>query len=139
MDQILEQLQCVMDQAVKEKFIAGASLLVRQNGEEKWYCKSGMRDLENGLEIERDTIFRLYSMSKPVTAAAAMILIERGLLDLGEPVSKFLPGFSNQKVAEGNQSVSPKREINIKDLLCMTSGLSYPNEMTVAGRSRESI
>ena len=59
MDQILEQLQCVMDQAVKEKFIAGASLLVRQNGEEKWYCKSGMRDLENGLEIERDTIFRL--------------------------------------------------------------------------------
>ncbi len=134
MDQILEQLQCVMDQAVKEKFIAGASLLVRQNGEEKWYCKSGMRDLENGLEIERDTIFRLYSMSKPVTAAAAMILIERGLLDLGEPVSKFLPGFSNQKVAEGNQSVSPKREINIKDLLCMTSGLSYPNEMTVAGR-----
>lgn len=139
MEHVLERLQSIMDQAVEEKFIAGASLLVRKNGEEKWFCKSGMADLEKGKSIERDTIFRLYSMSKPVTAAAAMILVERGLLDMGEPVSKFLPGFANQKVAVGNQSVSVKREMNIKDLLCMTSGLSYPNETTHAGREAASV
>lgn len=139
MEHVLERLQSIMDQAVEEKFIAGASLLVRKNGEEKWFCKSGMADLEKGKSIERDTIFRLYSMSKPVTAAAAMILVERGLLDMGEPVSKFLPGFANQRVAEGNQSVSVKREMNIKDLLCMTSGLSYPNEATPAGREAASV
>lgn len=139
MEHVLERLQSIMDQAVEEKFIAGASLLVRKNGEEKWFCKSGMADLEKGKSIERDTIFRLYSMSKPVTAAAAMILVERGLLDMGEPVSKFLPGFANQRVAEGNQSVSVKREMNIKDLLCMTSGLSYPNEATLAGREAASV
>lgn len=139
MEHVLERLQSIMDQAVEEKFIAGASLLVRKNGEEKWFCKSGMADLEKGKSIERDTIFRLYSMSKPVTAAAAMILVERGLLDMGEPVSKYLPGFANQKVAEENQSVSVKREMNIKDLLCMTSGLSYPNEATPAGREAASV
>ena len=133
MDGTLERLQGVLDRAVEEKFVAGASVLVRKDGEEKWFCKSGMRDLEQGLEVERDTIFRMYSMSKPITAAAVMILAERGLLDLGEPVSKFLPGFRGQKVAQGNLSVSVKREMNIKDLLCMTSGLSYPDASTAAG------
>lgn len=139
MDGTLERLQGVLDRAVEEKFVAGASVLVRKDGEEKWFCKSGMRDLEQGLEVERDTIFRMYSMSKPITAAAVMILAERGLLDLGEPVSKFLPGFRSQKVAQGNLSVSVKREMNIKDLLCMTSGLSYPDASTAAGREAAEV
>lgn len=139
MDGTLERLQGVLDRAVEEKFVAGASVLVRKDGEEKWFCKSGMRDLEQGLEVERDTIFRMYSMSKPITAAAVMILAERGLLDLGEPVSKFLPGFRGQKVAQGNLSVSVKREMNIKDLLCMTSGLSYPDASTAAGREAAEV
>ena len=133
------RLQGVLDRAVEEKFVAGASVLVRKDGKEKWFCKSGMRDLEQGLEVERDTIFRMYSMSKPITAAAVMILAERGMLDLGEPVSKFLPGFRSQKVAQGNLSVSVKREMNIKDLLCMTSGLSYPDASTAAGREAAEV
>lgn len=139
MDGTLERLQGVLDRAVEEKFVAGASVLVRKDGKEKWFCKSGMRDLEQGLEVERDTIFRMYSMSKPITAAAVMILAERGMLDLGEPVSKFLPGFRSQKVAQGNLSVSVKREMNIKDLLCMTSGLSYPDASTAAGREAAEV
>lgn len=139
MDETLKRLQRVLDQAVEEKFIAGASVLVRQNGEERWYCQSGMRDIKQSLPVERDTIFRLYSMSKPVTAAAVMLLVERGCLDMGDPVSKFLPGFRGQRVAEGNLSVSVKREMNVKDLLCMTSGLSYPDESTPAGREAAAV
>ena len=106
MEDTRSRLQEVLDQAVRERFVAGASVLVLQGGKERWFCKSGMRDLENGLEMERDTIFRLYSMTKPVTSAAVMILLERGLLDLGEPVAKFLPGFQWQKVADGRLTVS---------------------------------
>lgn len=133
MEDTRSRLQEVLDQAVRERFVAGASVLVLQSGKERWFCKSGMRDLENGLEMERDTIFRLYSMTKPVTSAAVMILLERGLLDLGEPVAKFLPGFQRQKVADGRLTVSVRRDVTVKDLLSMTSGLSYPDASTVAG------
>lgn len=106
--------------------IAGANLLVIHRGNEILYHEDGFADIENKIPIKRDTIFRLYSMSKPITAAAAMILLERGEIDLYEPVSKFLDGFRNQMVCKDGSLVPAEREVNILDLLSMTSGLVYP-------------
>ncbi len=120
-----QQLEKVLRCAIGNKECAGANLMVLKEGKEIFYHEDGYADLEEGLHIKRNTIFRMYSMTKPVTAAAAMILLERGVIDLYEPVSKFLPGFKNQAVAEGDQLFSVEREVNVKDLLSMTSGLVY--------------
>lgn len=130
-----ERLHQIMKRAVEEKLVAGVNFLVWENGKELVYAQAGMADRENHKKMSRDTIFRLYSQSKPVTAAAAMILMERGLIDLYEPVSKFLPEYANVKVAAANGLVAPQREMLVADLLNMTSGLSYPDETTVAGKA----
>jgi CubicO group peptidase (beta-lactamase class C family) len=90
----------------------------------------GNQDVEKRQPITDDTIFRIFSMSKPVTAVAAMILIERGLLKLDDPVSKFIPEFSTCKVyVSGDTSTlkteSPKQHVTIKHLLTHTSGIAY--------------
>ncbi len=88
---IKEKISKVMKQAVDHCEVMGVNLLVEKGGEELLYCEEGMADRENRRLISRDTIFRLYSQTKPVTAACAMILMERGLLDPGEFVSEYLP------------------------------------------------
>lgn len=82
--EIKEKMQEMLDAAVANKELAGGSMLIRQGGEEICYLESGMADKEKGEAIRRDHIYRLYSMSKPVTGAAAMILFEQGKLDLAE-------------------------------------------------------
>ena len=78
--------------------VMGANFLIKKGNEELVYAQAGMADREAEKPIERNTIFRLYSMTKPVTAVAAMILMERGMLDLYEPVADILPAFAHQKV-----------------------------------------
>ena len=121
----LEQIQNILDLSVKNGEIAGANVLIYQNGEEQYYCDSGYADIEKNIPIKRDTIFRLYSMTKPVTGAAAMALVEKGMLDLGEPVYNYIPAFKHIKVWENGSYRAPKREMLVKDLLGMTSGLIY--------------
>ncbi len=89
-----EKVLRVMEQAVSECRVAGINLLAEKGGEEICYCQAGMADREENRPMERDTIFRLYSQTKPVAAAAAMILMERGQIDLVQPVSDFLPSFA---------------------------------------------
>ena len=91
-------IQDALDRAVDNGEVAGVNMLVVQHGEERWYAEAGMRSIERGEAMTRDTIVRLYSQSKPITGAAAMILAERGLLDLASPVSDYLPGFKGQRV-----------------------------------------
>ena len=132
-----EELGRVMRQYVDKNIVAGVNLLVEKDGQEICYCQAGLADRENGKEITRDTIFRLYSQTKPVTAAAAMILMERGKLELCQPVSDFLPSFREQKVCCGSTLVKLEqagRSMMVQDLLRMTSGLVYPDEATLAGR-----
>jgi len=117
-----------MQDALKGKELAGANLLVLKDGAEVFYYEKGFSNVEAGNPIRRDTIFRLYSMSKPVTAAAVMILMERGLIDLFDPVSKYLPGFRAQTVDVAGKTEPVRREICLKDLLDMTSGLLYDGE-----------
>lgn len=121
-----EKLSRILEQAVAEHQIAGANLLVLQHGKELCYAQAGFADLEQGRPFDRDTICRIYSMSKPVTAVAAMILVERGLLDLGQNIGDILPAFQGMQVWENGKKVPARRNILVRDLLSMTSGLSYP-------------
>lgn len=119
--------------------VAGANLLVVQDGKEIIYVQEGMADRETGRKIERDTIFRMYSQTKPITAVAAMILMERGLLDFYAPVSEFLPSFAQMCVAKGGERIPCTRQILVNDLLNMTSGLVYPDKGTEAGRAADKV
>ena len=123
--QMLERVQGLLHSACQEKEIAGASFLFRDKNGDETFCAEGWADIENQRPIKRDTIFRLYSMSKPITAAAAMLALEQGLFDLADPVSRYLPGFRDQKVWENNSLVPAARETCLRDLLMMSSGLSY--------------
>lgn len=120
-----EQLKSILREAIVKKETPGANLLVFKDGKEILYHNDGFADLEDRRPVARNTIFRLYSMSKPITAAAVMILLERGRIDLYEPVSRFLPGFGNQMAVQGDRLVPVERAVNLKDLLSMTSGLVY--------------
>lgn len=132
-------LQDAMKKAVDENLTAGVSLLLEKDGKELCFLAEGMADIENQKPIQRDTIFRLYSQTKPVTATAAMILVERGLLDLGQPVSDFLPAFKHQYVWKNNTRQAPSREILVHDLLNMTSGLVYPDESCESGKQTAEV
>ena len=126
MESISEKLSGVLSRAVAQQEIAGANLLVLKDGRELCYVQAGFADREAGRPFDRDTICRLYSMTKPVTAVAAMLLVERGLLDLGQSVGDFLPAYRNMQVWEGGRKVPARRNVLVRDLLSMTSGISYP-------------
>ena len=106
-----EKLENVMAQAVEDCEIAGMNLLAEKDGEEICYCQAGMADREKGIPMERDTILRLYSQSKPITAAAAMILMERGILDLDQPVSDFLPAFAKQSYFAKQEGIRRRKAV----------------------------
>ena len=123
-----EKLEKCLKQAVENQEAAGLSVLVRKDGKDLCYASAGMADTASGKPVERDSIFRLYSQSKPITAAAAMILADRGMLDLQTEVDRYLPGFRNPRiVASDGQTVPTWRAPWVLELLGMTAGLSYPD------------
>jgi CubicO group peptidase (beta-lactamase class C family) len=103
--------------------IPGAIVLIQQHGHPVYYEKFGVRDVATRLPMTDHTIFRLYSMSKPVTSVAAMMLVDDGKLALADPVSKYIPSFADVKVGVENEPL--KRPITIQDLLLHTSGITY--------------
>lgn len=123
------EIDKLLKKAVEEGEVAGVNLLVLQDGKEVLYSQAGYADIEEERLYQRDTIVRLYSMTKPITGAAAMMLLERGELDLGQPVEEILSGFCNQMVWEQGIKVPVRRKMVVKDLLSMTSGLPYPYDM----------
>ncbi len=130
----------LISREVESGRVKGASALVLHRGKELYYNAFGYADEEKGYLMKRDTIIHLYSMSKPITSAAVMILAERGELDLKDPVSEYLPCFEGQKVwVEGTGEVSPDRKVTVFDLLNMTSGIVYPGELTEPGRRMKQI
>lgn len=125
----LNQIKSVFDEAVALNKVAGLNCLIYKDGKEVFYGEAGKRDIENNTSFSRDTICRLYSMSKPITAVAAMILVEQGKLDLGEEAGHYMPEFWGAKVCRGQGKDckiedSPKN-ILIRDLMNMTSGYTY--------------
>lgn len=122
---VTDQLKKTLKTSIGNKEIAGANFMVIKDGHEVLYHEDGLADMETGRPMARDSIFRLYSMTKPVTATAVMMLLERGEIDLFEPVSRYIPGFKNQLVEKNGELVPVSREADIHDLLNMTSGLVY--------------
>lgn len=134
----IRNLKETLRRGIDDREVAGASLLVVRDGQEAFYHEDGFADIEAKRPMTRDAIVRLYSMTKPVTAAAAMILLERGQIDLFDPVSRYLPGFRGQLVEEDDRLVPAAREVNLYDLLSMTSGLVYGG-FGRAGRGTEQV
>ncbi|HNY78203.1 MAG: serine hydrolase domain-containing protein [Sedimentisphaerales bacterium] len=126
----LAEMQAVARKMVDEREVAGIITLVARKGKVCHFEAYGSRDLAAGKPIQRDTILRFYSMSKPVTSVAAMILHEQGKVLLDEPVELYIPELRGWKVyAEGGQgqptTVEPTRKVTVRDLLRHTSGLTY--------------
>ena len=130
-------IQDAMNKAVANKEVAGVSLLVIQDGRESYYAQSGHANIEKDIPMNRDTIVHLYSQSKPITAAAAMLLMQDGIFDLNEPVANFFDSFKEQTcVINGKIKKLPSdKNVRIIDLLNMTSGLVYPGMNTPAERA----
>ena len=114
--------------------IPGAIMMIQRNGKTAYYRSLGVRDPGTKEPMTANTIFRIYSMSKPITTVAAMMLVEEGKLQLEEPLSKYIPAFADVKVGVekkgedgkmGLDLVAPKRPISIQDLMRHTSGLTY--------------
>lgn len=115
-----------MKNEVDRGFVKGNSALVIKDGKELYYNNFGFADAEKGAPMKRDTIIRLFSMTKPVTAVAVMIAQERGLIDVLDPISKYLPEFADMKILKDDGSLVPaSRPITIMNLLTMTSGIPY--------------
>jgi CubicO group peptidase (beta-lactamase class C family) len=121
------------DQVANGK-IPGAILLIQQHGKPVYREFFGVRDVATRLPMTDDTIFRLYSMTKPITSVAAMMLVDAGKLNLDDPVGKYIPSFAAAKVgvekkgADGEkvlELVPPSRPITIHDLMTHTSGITY--------------
>ena len=125
---LTEKITKCLSDAVKNREAAGISVLIRRHDEDLCFASAGMSDINGERPVKRNSIFRLYSQSKPVTAAAAMILIDRGVLDLQAGVDQYLPGFRNPRVVHPDGSVAPAlRAPWVLELLGMTAGLSYPD------------
>jgi CubicO group peptidase (beta-lactamase class C family) len=126
----LERIAATVQRSIDDKRIAGAVTLVVRRGRVAWFKPQGMMDREAGKLMRLDTIFRICSMTKPITSVAVMMLYEEGHFLLDDPISKYLPEFKNPKVlvkpASGEPySIPATREITIRDLLRHTSGLTY--------------
>lgn len=118
---------------IEPRKIAGCQTLVERRGRIAYYQSQGTMDLESAQPVRDDTIWRIYSMSKPVTSVALMTLYERAHFQLADPVHKFIPEWRDLKVCEvgGDGSVrivEPRRPMEVRDLLMHMSGLTYGRE-----------
>lgn len=126
----LERIAGAVQRNIEDKRIAGAVTLVVRHGKVAWYKAQGMSDREASKAMPTDAMFRICSMTKPITSTAVMMLYEEGKFLLDDPVSKYLPEFKNPKVlvkrASGETYTIPaSKEITIRDLLRHTSGITY--------------
>jgi CubicO group peptidase (beta-lactamase class C family) len=130
----LDHVRDYLKNEVSTGKIPGAVLLIQQHSQPVLFESFGVKDVDSRRPMTKDAIFRLYSMSKPVTSVAAMMLVDDGKLSLDDPVSKFIPAFAGTKVAVGKQDENGKvtlateplvRPVTIRDLLRQTSGITY--------------
>lgn len=136
--ELINNLRTIIRDAIKSKELTGCNLLLLKDNEELLYLEEGLADKENNIAISRDTLFQLFSMTKPITATATIMLMEAGVIDLFDPVHKFLPGFRKQQVATSDGLKPVNHDMTIRELLNMTSGLVYPSD-TVSGKGTGAI
>jgi CubicO group peptidase (beta-lactamase class C family) len=129
----LTRIDAAMQRYVDGGKLAGLTIAIARDGKVAYLRSAGMADIAAGRPMREDTIARFYSMSKPITVAAAMMLVEEGRLRLDDNLADYLPEFRNVLVYAGPapdggiRTEAPVRPIRIRDLMIHTSGLSYPD------------
>lgn len=130
----LENLRASLQTEVDEGHIPGAVLMINRRGKLVYSEAIGYQNRDAGVPMKKDAIFRIYSMTKPIAAVAAMILVEDGKLVLADPVGKYLPEFAAMRVCNAGTAadgrtvctlVPAERPITVQDLLRHTSGIGY--------------
>ena len=126
----LPRIAAHIDRYVESGKLPGALCLVSRGGEEAFFHACGMRDVERGAPMQRDTVVRFYSMTKPIASVALMMLYEEGRFQLDDPVAKTIDGWGDLEVfdrgdAKRYVTVDPAAPMTIKHLLTHTSGLTY--------------
>ena len=121
----LKKVDEVVNDLVAKKRLAGASVMIARKGKVCFFETYGMMDIERNKVMKEDTIFRIYSMSKAITSAAVMQLVEQGKIDLHAPVKNYLPEFANLKVFNKGKPKPVKHDLTTAHLLTHTSGTLY--------------
>jgi CubicO group peptidase (beta-lactamase class C family) len=130
----LDRITQVFKADTEAKRLPGAVVMIARNGKVVYYEAFGVRDPAAGAPMQKDSIFRMYSMTKPITGVAVLMLMEEGKIRLSDPISKYLPALKNPKVmvetwdGQGRgviSTVPANREITIQDLMRHTSGITY--------------
>ena len=126
----LEKIAPILSEHIKEGRFPGFITAVARKGRVVHFETQGFSDIEKQIPLQKDSLFRIYSMSKPITGVALMILVEEGKVRLNDPVSLYIPEFAETKVMVMNQDGSYTtekldREITIRDLATHTSGIAY--------------
>ena len=127
----LERLTKAMQEDIDQKKTGGVVVLIARHGSIAYHKAFGMADIESGKKMLTDSLFRLYSMTKPVTSVALLTLYEEGKFQLSDPLEKYIPAFKNVKVFvktdENGRTIleEPKRKITIQDVFRHTAGFSY--------------
>jgi CubicO group peptidase (beta-lactamase class C family) len=130
----LDRISAYFTAEAAKKRIPGAVVMIARNGRVVYDQAFGLRDPATGAPMRTDSIFRIYSMTKPITGVAVLMLMQDGKISLSDPVSKYLPALKSMTVAvesadaQGRRVVSfvpAERQITIQDLLCHTSGITY--------------
>ncbi|MCS4502530.1 beta-lactamase family protein [Arhodomonas aquaeolei] len=119
-----------MREQVERERLPGASVLIARHGRVAFFECEGQRDIEAGAPVQRDTLFRVFSMTKPLTTVALMMLYEAGAFQLDDPVARYLPEFEDMQVLVGGSAQAPRLKpadgpITIHHLLTHTAGLTY--------------
>src|SRR3954469_11035054 len=126
----LRRIDRHFERYVDDGRLPGYLALVAREGRIAHVASAGKRDLETGAPVERDTLWRIYSMTKPVTTVAAMMLWEEGAFELKDPVERFIPAFAHTRVWAGGSALKPvtvplREPVRVWHLLTHTAGLTY--------------
>jgi CubicO group peptidase (beta-lactamase class C family) len=127
----LERLHALMKKTIDDKELSGAVTILSRHGKVVDFWNYGQRDMASGAPMNKDTIFRDFSMTKPVTGVAMMILYEQGKWLPSDPISKFIPEFAHLKVYKGVDSegkmilVDPDHPPTMSELMSHTAGFTY--------------
>ena len=131
----LARLEAVTRENIEKGLLPGAIMLIVRDGKIGWHRVLGMRDKNKGEPMKPDSLFRIYSMTKPIVSVAIMMLVEQGKLQISDPVWQFIPEFKDMKVGierkDGDTGrpmldlAAPQRDMTVQDLLRHTSGLIY--------------
>lgn len=127
----LAALEARVRRFVTDGDAAGVNTLLVKDGKVIQYVEAGVQQVDDGTPVTKDTIFRIYSMTKPIAGVAIMILYDRGLFELDDPISKYIPEFRGLRAfgpagANGNRPVvALEREPTMRDLMAHTAGFSY--------------